>query len=77
MKLLTKVNGIIIQTWHFTEIVKDSEPTKRKRCRRSFKLITNQQEIEHLSGKRGCPTSLTFPGNDDRAFLLNGQSRFN
>ena len=72
-----KVNGIIIQPGHFTEIVTDPAPPKRKRCRRSFQVITEQRRTDYLSDKRTGPANLTFPGNDDRGFLLEEQSRIN
>ena len=71
------MNGIIIQPGDFKEIVNDSVPPKRKRCRRSFEVISEQRRTDYLSGKRIGPTNLTFPGNDDREFLLNEQSMIN
>ena len=72
-----KVNRIIIQPGDFNEIVNDSVPPKRKRCRRSFKVISEQRRTDYLSGNRIGPTNLMFPGNDDREFLLNEQLMIN
>ena len=52
-------------------------PPKRKCCRRSFKVISKQRRTDYLSGNRIRPTNLTFPGNDDREFLLNEQLKIN
>ena len=71
------MNGIIIKPGDFKEIVNDSVPPKKKRCRRSFEVISEQSRTDYLSGKRIGPTNLTFPGNDDREFLLNEQSMIN
>ena len=72
-----RVNGIIIQPGYFAEIVSDFAHPKRKRCRRSFKVNTEQWRTDYLSGKRIGPKNLTFPGNEDCRFLLDEQSRIN